>query len=843
MRKLLIILLSILTYSVSAQVVSINNPYNGVNFSNYYKSNLHMHSTQSDGLLDPDELVERYAANDYQILAITDHDSWPNETATAATTWPWTDWLASTPTVFVINPVDANDTTSAYYPDLGSGVLAIKGNELTGCGDADNTHVNIWLGEMGFRSPDNPPGCLTTYMDSIEARGGIAQFNHAGRHNENAAGYNAYINNHPTVTSVMEIYNFGSYEPIKDTRALWDSINMTRPYDNLIFGTSGDDFHYEDTFRNYNSFYMPSLNEAAFRTAMANGAFTASYETIGSGDGLTPILTDVDVTGTIITLTVSDYDSVRWYDNTALPILTDTAIDVADYETNFVRAVLYNDDGVTHTQPFGVDVQGDYFVATDGDDGGTGAINDPWATWQYAFEQADAGDTVWFRGGTYQPTTYADGNNIHYIAPYEAPSFGNDGTASEPISYFAYPGETPILDCSLIDITGHAYNTAIQVVRANYINWRGLHITNVEQPTSGANPAMAFNGYICTNMTFEDIVIHDIGGRGFYYITDWALAIGSGGPAVTISADTTTWINCDVYNCNDSLSETPGNAADGWFIQNTGGAYFLLQGNRAYNCTDDGYNTGGAAVMRMTNNWSFINGIATSVDGVGYKFDSFDIEEESESPDRFITYNIAAYNKGNGFFDLSFQGFGMNNGRLYNNTSFKNGIGWVASDNTRPMANIYRNNIVYESTQTQVTWHYDVSITQVYTESHNIWDYNDPSPGSVPWFVLTDTVTLTDDDWLTVDSTTIVDQMKAARQSDGSLPVLTTAFVLAEGSDLIDAGTVPPDSDDIDIALPYNGDAPDIGAYESNYGVRTSDPLIGNGVFRVSNGKILHNNE
>lgn len=41
---------------------------------NFYKGNMHCHSTQSDGKLTPDELKELYKSNGYSFLAITDHD-------------------------------------------------------------------------------------------------------------------------------------------------------------------------------------------------------------------------------------------------------------------------------------------------------------------------------------------------------------------------------------------------------------------------------------------------------------------------------------------------------------------------------------------------------------------------------------------------------------------------------------------------------------------------------------------------------------------------------------------------------------------------------------------------
>lgn len=41
---------------------------------NFYKANLHCHSTVSDGALTPQELKELYTANGYSVIAYTDHD-------------------------------------------------------------------------------------------------------------------------------------------------------------------------------------------------------------------------------------------------------------------------------------------------------------------------------------------------------------------------------------------------------------------------------------------------------------------------------------------------------------------------------------------------------------------------------------------------------------------------------------------------------------------------------------------------------------------------------------------------------------------------------------------------
>ena len=40
---------------------------------NFYKANLHCHSTVSDGALTPEALKELYTKNGYSVIAFTDH--------------------------------------------------------------------------------------------------------------------------------------------------------------------------------------------------------------------------------------------------------------------------------------------------------------------------------------------------------------------------------------------------------------------------------------------------------------------------------------------------------------------------------------------------------------------------------------------------------------------------------------------------------------------------------------------------------------------------------------------------------------------------------------------------
>lgn len=72
-----------------------------------------------------------------------------------------------------------------------------------------------------------------------------------------------------------------------------------------------------------------------------------------------------------------------------------------------------------------------YYVAPDGDDSNPGTETQPWATFLHAADTAQPGDTVCFREGAY---------------PTDEVYLTHSGTASDPITFVAYSGETPILD-------------------------------------------------------------------------------------------------------------------------------------------------------------------------------------------------------------------------------------------------------------------------------------------------------------------------------------------------------------------------------------------------------------
>lgn len=465
------------------------------------------------------------------------------------------------------------------------------------------------------------------------------------------------------------------------------------------------------------------------------------------------------------------------------------------------------------------DVGGDYYVAppdhpeTPGHDTrGDGSYSSPWATFQRAFEMARPGDTVYFRGGVYHST---DASVINPGADYPV---GYSGTRENPICYFGHPndvaaGNLPILDCQLHCSTmppnpwGGTYNSAISIGYAEYIHFKSIEIRNVFQCDDVIDGAIS--AAYSANLTFEHIIMYNVGQRG-YWIQGGAWSQFTDEEIAPFEYDTTRWINCDTYNLCDSLSGNPGNAADAWKTVHYKGNYVLWEGCRAWNYSDDGWDPSpiNGAVRVFKNCWSMAGDkykdIDPWVDGVeknGFKNNGMS-DYPSVSYNTLVMTNCIAAFCIRGFYELDYR----HNGIYYNNTAYKNDIGFAASwaEDGYPRSSVYRNNIAYASTAVDpgIGEPYEVSLMgDDYEESNNSWEWD----RDYPYFKMNSSLRVSDADFILTDPTAVFAQLTAPRKSDGSLPDIS-ALHLASGSDLIDAGA--------NVGLPFNGQAPDIGAFE-----------------------------
>ncbi len=393
--------------------IRINNPYGEVNFERFgrYKSNLHTHTSESDGEFDPGKVISLYSGNNYAVLAIADHDvcgpggNWGN--MQPETTWPWTDWIDNEASVINIRE---GIQRSAFFSDLGQdGVLAVRGNELS-----EHHHTGSYFSDLGYIF--NPSIDEHDYFSDIEDSGGLAMFFHPGRYDYPPFWYNSFIDTYREAIFGIEVYNMGDRYP--GDRAFWDAVNRSREPGDLIWGFSNDDMHTsEHLFRNYNIHFLPEVTEESLIDNLKTGALTFSFEPGGSGDALAPKLDRVTVDGTNITLSASGYDSIYWYDSATAVIHEGSTIDVRETDSVFVRAVLQNSSGRTYTQPFGIEsgrspiLENHYF----GYGKGHGTYMDPetvaidgWMFW---------GGGWWAESGSGDPAAYKGSHMIKRWEP------------------------------------------------------------------------------------------------------------------------------------------------------------------------------------------------------------------------------------------------------------------------------------------------------------------------------------------------------------------------------------------------------------------------------------------
>jgi hypothetical protein len=122
---------------------------------------------------------------------------------------------------------------------------------------------------------------------------------------------------------------------------------------------------------------------------------------------------------------------------------------------------------------------GTYYVSPTGSAGWSSCTNiNSSCSWQTAMANATAGDTVYFRTGIYDPGTSCPSEwDLVGIGPK------NSGTATNPITFKAYPGENPvILSCA-------DSMPAFGAVNVSYIVWDGFSGTTVDNPPTPAVPA------------------------------------------------------------------------------------------------------------------------------------------------------------------------------------------------------------------------------------------------------------------------------------------------------------------------------------------------------------------
>jgi hypothetical protein len=449
---------------------------------------------------------------------------------------------------------------------------------------------------------------------------------------------------------------------------------------------------------------------------------------------------------------------------------------------------------------------GDYYVATNGNDNNPGTFDQPFATLQKAIKVSVPGDTTYIRGGIYYLKK-------GYIINPEL-SYGVSGIAGQPVCYFNYPGETPIFDCSYNTEEISRNPSGLGLHKVEYIKIRGIIIRNIRQNSLDALPI----GIGCSstaNLTFENCIIHDIGGRGFsYWSGAWNQWDGLGEPI--FKSDSTSWINCDTYNLCDSLSKDPGDAADGWKCHAYQGNILYWEGCRAWAYSDDGFDPSGQSYKIFNHCWAMSTEKYKRhvIEGNGFKIvaPSSEYYYPSLLQDTILVKVrncIATFCYGSGFLNnlyLNGSTYLQDNAQFLNNTAYRCNIGFSDhGHNQNPFigrTSIYKNNISYKSTSTGSGKNplYDVAIygPSIYVATCNSWIPTMELNGWPGWKTNPDFL-LTDADFKSL----IPDCFFQPRKQDGSLPD-TDFLKLNENSTLKKAGVYVGMSHKPDIGIDWD---------------------------------------
>ena len=428
-----------------------------------------------------------------------------------------------------------------------------------------------------------------------------------------------------------------------------------------------------------------------------------------------------------------------------------------------------------------------YYASPTGAGNGT-SYSSP-ASWSTALSAIAGGDTLYLLSGEYR-----------FNAKQTIGTSKNGFSQNKRTFIGAFPGEKPILDFSEqpygSEVTG-SNNVGISVsANTLYIHIKGLTIRY-----AGKNGLINYGSY---NL-IENLDVYGCGDSG--------IQMKNGGNNTILNCDSHD--NFDYKTMSGSTADFGGNA-DGFADKQFTGAGNHYIGCRAWGNSDDGWDF----FQRVSNTNTIIENCVCYQNGPAYYDMShnpralgvdkpwFDSKVGTQMIDRYgqtITITLDRYpcqGNGNGFkmggkytdhkilihhclaVANNARGFDQNNNDgtmwVYNNTGYANGynFGFTTAYGT----NYMRNNISLSGKNAD-----QPKSQNNVTNDHNTWNSGFACSAA---------------DFQSLDTT----QILASRQADHSLPE-GTCLRLQATSALIDKG--------VDVNLTYNGEAPDLGCYET----------------------------
>ena len=289
-----------------------------------------------------------------------------------------------------------------------------------------------------------------------------------------------------------------------------------------------------------------------------------------------------------------------------------------------------------------------YYVSPTGNDTNPGTITQPWATLQKAASTLTAGETAYFRNGTY----------VAYVV------FTNDGSSGNPITFQSYPGEYAVFDGS--NVPSDPFNPwnvdDMFSLYANYIILRNFEVKNA-----------ASQSIYCGQDTHDNLIdslhIHNCYLCGVYLS----------------HCSYHTVANCKIH---DTYDYDPGGIGGGGNSDGIGASagnivpypnrgHHIIRNNVVYNCSDDGIDMWSSNGNLIENNVSHHNGYGNPCNG------GSDSSAWGQPAGNGMGFKLGGGGSNKAINNISYSnresGFDGNGGSaniFYNNTSFNNQIGF-----------------------------------------------------------------------------------------------------------------------------------------------------------------------
>ncbi len=329
-------MLSTAVFAAGGVDYTIINPYDDVDWSwKQYKTDLHSHTSATDGNNTLKEMLEKQYSYGFDIVAVSDHGT---------TSYSWTE-ADVVPALKVLcslrrpGPVEALNadggfaenglryelrkaSDTEYYYQINSD--GTKGHEMMRVPYAiennptslNNAHVNSWFVDYGnglFGGTSD----YETPISAVDELGGLSVINHPGEYtnardeSETADAYD-YSNVHykyviDKFTSLLTKYpscigidiNSKGDSRTRYDRKLWDILLMNVvPTGRNVFAIGSSDAHSTGAvYTGYVAAVMPDETVSSLKNCLANGEFFACSKYVGNPEEITDIAAALKATG------------------------------------------------------------------------------------------------------------------------------------------------------------------------------------------------------------------------------------------------------------------------------------------------------------------------------------------------------------------------------------------------------------------------------------------------------------------------------------------------------------------------------------------------------------------